>query len=477
MSRGTERHRTLPTLLRLAAALVATSLLALTLVVGPASAGESVYRDWFNKGLDTTRWHVDQTGLNRVGNVTVEDSKLRVIARRAPAGWTTGSAALAIDGSATEVTVRLRMDTGLGIRGVVGLHAPGEVITEGNAGVFLADLRANGSRTASYPGVLGEGAAVLDRFSSTADFTEVREVRVTRSPGEVTYSVDGGAPRTMAADTLGGPMELVVAVELGRWKAQPASTTPDSVALELESIAVTSTSGASSPGGSTGSPEGSTGGGTTGGGTTSDLVFSDDFNGTELDASKWGKYYGTKGGSIRRAANVMVRDGALVLRTERDAAGQWTSAGVSSARALTQQYGEYEVRLRIDKGVGIKGVALLWPSAGPWPPEVDFFEISNHDRTKNVITVHHGTAENRKMIHRDYGADFTQWQVVGVRWSPGKLEFTLNGSVMTVVESGVPEEPMWLGLQSNVGKFVTPDNRTPDVVDFEIDWVRAYAYG
>ena len=166
----------------------------------------------------------------------------------------------------------------------------------------------------------------------------------------------------------------------------------------------------------------------------------------------------------------------LRLRTKKDASGNWTSAGVTSSRGLTQKYGEYQVRLRIDKGIGVKGVALLWPAEGPWPPEIDFFELGNRNRDRNVVTVHHGTRADRKMIHRQYEADFTTWQTVGVIWTPTKLEFTLNGRVMETVTNGIPHVPMWLALQSNIGKYVTVDETTPSVVDYEIDWVRVYAH-
>jgi beta-glucanase (GH16 family) len=205
------------------------------------------------------------------------------------------------------------------------------------------------------------------------------------------------------------------------------------------------------------------------------LVFSDDFDGDRLDPTKWGVYEGTKPGSIRKVENVWVKDGVLTIRTKRESSGRWSAGGVTNARAFEQRYGEYQVRLRVDKGKGVKAVALLWPARGAWPPEIDFFEISNHHRDLNKITVHHGTQRDRKMIHAEYKADFTRWQTVGVRWTPTRMSFTLNGKVKRTISNGVPQERMWLALQSNIGKYVKVDARTPRVVDFQIDWVRIYS--
>lgn len=202
------------------------------------------------------------------------------------------------------------------------------------------------------------------------------------------------------------------------------------------------------------------------------LVLSDDFSGNELDSSQWGVYGGP--GRTRAQENTFVHDGVLTLRTTQ-VAGNWKAAGVSNARGLSQTYGKYEVRARFDAGHGVRACGLLWPAWGGWPPEVDFLEIAANDpqRTENDVTNHYG-ATNR-MEHGSYEADFTTWHTVGLEWTPDALVYTLDGEEKVRMTENVPDRPMWLALQSGItGLSARPSSLTPDVVDFDIDWVRVY---
>lgn len=204
-------------------------------------------------------------------------------------------------------------------------------------------------------------------------------------------------------------------------------------------------------------------------------VFIDDFTGAGIDTSKWSVYNG-KGNKHgpRCRENTIVGDGMLVLREAKKASG-WCGAGVSSGRALKQQYGQYLVRMRFHKGYGVRAVALLWPIKH-WPPEVDFFETEarDGDRSSTLIANHYGTRNS--IQHAKVTADFSQWHTVGVTWTPSALTYTLDGVVTAVHRGHVPHETMWLGMQTGIGgKHHRPDSRTPSVVDFDVDWVAVYA--
>lgn len=197
-------------------------------------------------------------------------------------------------------------------------------------------------------------------------------------------------------------------------------------------------------------------------------VFYDGFSGSSLDSNKWGKYTGGQ----RKGENAFVSDGKLVLRTKRTSSG-WSSAGVSNARALKQTYGRYTIRARMDKGWGVRAVALLWPAAPVWPPEVNFYELNANDasRTKNNLTNHY--PPGNQMTHASVKGNFTEWHTMAVWWSPGLLEYRLDGRTVARMTNHVPNQPMWLGLQSKVGGMsASPTYSTPSQVDFEIDWVQ-----
>lgn len=209
------------------------------------------------------------------------------------------------------------------------------------------------------------------------------------------------------------------------------------------------------------------------------LAFQDDFNGDRINTDKWGVYNGGNGGD-RVASNTIVRNGMLTLRTQK-VNGVWKGAGVSAARANRQTYGKYEMRVRFDRGYGVRAVGLLWPVSGGWPPEVDFYEIpgKNTNRTLNTLTNHYRTASSpHRMHHASYTGRFDQWQTVSVEWTPNRLEYKLNGVTQAVMTQNVPRAGMWLGLQTRAGSDmgVKPDGTTPPVVDMEVDWVKIYSY-
>ena len=204
-------------------------------------------------------------------------------------------------------------------------------------------------------------------------------------------------------------------------------------------------------------------------------VFDDEFSGTSLDTSHWGVY---TGGS-RRAANVVVHDGMVTLQTRRTSTG-WTSAGLTSARSLVRTYGKYVIKARLDAAQGTRAVALLWPTGGIWPPEVDFFEDSGEDaaRTCNLTANHYLSSGVHKIQQAPVTSDYTGWHRIGVIWASDHLSYLLDGVVVATVTGHVPQHDMWLGLQTAIGTGSgAPDASTPDVVDFDVDWVRVYAQG
>jgi beta-glucanase (GH16 family) len=215
-------------------------------------------------------------------------------------------------------------------------------------------------------------------------------------------------------------------------------------------------------------------------------VFFDNFS-HGLKASDWGRYSGQPGGDPGGwwdPSHVVVRDGILHLLTYRDPrfGNRWVSGGVSSAPALKQTYGKYEVRLRMGSGAGVAVAALLWPVANHWPPEIDFAEDGGATNARRQITatLHYGS--DNSQIQRSIRRDFSRWHTLGVEWSPGKLVYTLDGRPWALISGPeVPAEPMELDIQTQAGmcgnaSSPCPTARTPARVDVQIDWVAAYAY-
>ena len=217
-------------------------------------------------------------------------------------------------------------------------------------------------------------------------------------------------------------------------------------------------------------------------------VFADDFNGTTLDTSNWGAYSGQPGGDTAgwwSPSHVVVGNCLLTLKGYADAAakpGVFVTGGVGMQGTHAQTYGKYLVRMRADKGDGISAIALLWPAADVWPPEVDFYEDGGGDRTSMSATLHCGPngIDNCQVQKSPSAYDFSQWHTFRVAWTADKLVYTIDGTPWaTVTHSGLPSIPMTLDLQSQsleCSQWNTClDSSTPPEVDMQIDWVVAYS--
>jgi hypothetical protein len=208
------------------------------------------------------------------------------------------------------------------------------------------------------------------------------------------------------------------------------------------------------------------------------VTFADDFTGPGLDRRRWGRYEGRPGGAPPTAVwapdNVVVRDGKLVLKG-RKVGARWVTAGVSMAHAGSQTYGRWDIRFRVQRGNGVGYAVLLYPGDGGWPPEIDIAEDGGGGRGHTQATLHWSIANHQ--LHRDVAADFTRWHTVSVIWQPGRLHYLLDDREWGRVESpDVPDEPMWLGLQTQQATCTAryrncPDTREAPAVDLEVDWV------
>ena len=135
----------------------------------------------------------------------------------------------------------------------------------------------------------------------------------------------------------------------------------------------------------------------------------------------------------------------------------------------------------MDAGKGVAGVLLLWPQAPHWPPEIDFAETGGDraDRSDMTATLHYGPGD--RTIARTVRGDFSRWHVMGVRWTPRRLVYTLDGRPWATVRSRhVPAERMELDLQAQAGTCgdryaPCPDATTPARVDLQVDWVAVSA--
>ena len=238
------------------------------------------------------------------------------------------------------------------------------------------------------------------------------------------------------------------------------------------------------------------------------LVWSDEFNGTKLDYSKWGVEENAFGGGNHemqiytdRAKNVRVAGGKLIIEAHKDDAQvAGTQRPFSSGRLRTKhrgdwRYGRIEVRAKLPAGQGLWPAIWMLPTEnkyGTWASsgEIDIMEYKGQETDRIHGTLHHGgtwpdnahTTKILKLPQSDFSkAAHTyaiEWERGEIRWYlDGKLWQTQNKWSTPAAPFPAPfDEKFHLILNLAVGgKFVgAPNAATQFPARMEVDWVRVY---
>jgi len=179
-------------------------------------------------------------------------------------------------------------------------------------------------------------------------------------------------------------------------------------------------------------------------------VWSDEFNGKEIDFSKWAVEENGHGGGngemqyyVDRPENLRIEDGHLVIEAHNEAHKQkfnaagaekdYTSGRLRTKRRASWLYGRFEVRAKLPAGRGIWPAVWMLPEKeayGGWAAsgEIDIMEMVGHEPTKVHGTLHHG-ASWPKNIHTgasfelkkgtfadDFHVFAIEWEKAGIRW-------------------------------------------------------------
>jgi len=258
-----------------------------------------------------------------------------------------------------------------------------------------------------------------------------------------------------------------------------------------------------------------------------ELVWSDDFDGTAIDPTKWEVFTGNYGTPHRvqtytnAPENVRVEKGALILEATLED-GQWYSGmvntndvrGPDAARWATGNlgwtFGRFEIRARIPHATGMWPALWMRPidytygvndKGKGWPlnGEIDILEYIGPDRNpespgapinKLIANAHwqqDGKRKQRKGTF-DLGgpeaatAFVPEWHTYAVEWTPHRLEYFVDGQSYHVIENwasdtggiGPFDQNFDIIMNLQVGGW--PGDPVPSSAgsQMEIDWVRVY---
>ena len=232
--------------------------------------------------------------------------------------------------------------------------------------------------------------------------------------------------------------------------------------------------------------------------TSSNLVWSDEFNGSSVDTSKWAYETGTGSWGwgnneqqyyTNRTDNAYVSGGSLHIRAKRESYGgmNYTSARLITNGKFTFKYGYVEARLALPSCQGIWPAFWMlganigsvgWPSCG----EIDIMEAVNAENKT------YGTCHWNCNGHADYGRstgnfDITQYHTYGMQWDDQYIRMFVDGNKFYEIyignNAGDTEEfhrPFYLLLNVAVGGnwpgFNIDNNAFPQ--EMKVDYVRVY---
>ena len=228
-----------------------------------------------------------------------------------------------------------------------------------------------------------------------------------------------------------------------------------------------------------------------------DLIWSDEFNASNLDLTKWDfdigqgswgwgnnelQYY------TNSLSNVMLDNGYLRItaRNEQYGSANYTSSRIKSKGLFEFLYGRVEARIKVPYGQGLWPAFWMlgsnidnvsWPQCG----EIDILE---HINSEDLV---HGTHHYNNNGHQYSGGSIycnaDEFNIYSIEWSPLSIKWFLNGSMYheeDISSNSISKEefhePFFFLLNLAVGGQWpgSPNAATPFPSSMLVDYVRVY---
>ena len=237
------------------------------------------------------------------------------------------------------------------------------------------------------------------------------------------------------------------------------------------------------------------------------LVWHDEFNGSEIDLSKWSfEVNGWGGGNNElqyytdRSNNARIEDGSLIIQANQerfsgsDGQREYTSARLRTLNQGDWLYGRMEARIQLPTGQGLWPAFWMLPTDwvyGGWAAsgEIDIMELVGHE--SNVVhgTLHYGGSwpENTysgsgftstESFANDYHTFAVEWEENEIRWYVDEaLVSTQNSWYSAVAAYPAPfNQRFHILLNVAVGGNWpgNPDATTVFPQQMKVDYVRVF---
>lgn len=245
-----------------------------------------------------------------------------------------------------------------------------------------------------------------------------------------------------------------------------------------------------------------------------ELVWSEEFENTELDRSVWnidignGQAGGLEGWGNNELQyytdnpnNIRIEDGRLILEaheetvTDEYGTFDYTSGKITTENNFSQTYGRFEASIKLPSGQGFWPAFWMMPQEdvyGGWAAsgEIDIMENRGSETDEVGAAFHYGgewpeNTHSGGAYHFPEGQTTTDFNLYSLEWEPGEIRWYVNDDLYYIAnewystngEYPAPfDQEFFMILNLAVGGWYggNPDETTQFPVQMEVDYVRVY---
>jgi beta-glucanase (GH16 family) len=175
-------------------------------------------------------------------------------------------------------------------------------------------------------------------------------------------------------------------------------------------------------------------------------TFADEFNGTDLDLSRWVPH-----DASGRIGTFHLSSGQLHI----------SAGSISTFGTFAQTFGRFEIRCRVPAGgnLGLKPRFLLLPIPQGQLPGIDVFQTTGGTPSKIYFANRWGTEQTEKSFGDSLtGPDLSDgFHTIAAEWDRDRIVWFIDGKEKFRSIDGTPHQPMYLLLDlatvSGAGSF------------------------
>ncbi|WP_373494712.1 family 16 glycosylhydrolase [Aquiflexum sp.] len=239
-----------------------------------------------------------------------------------------------------------------------------------------------------------------------------------------------------------------------------------------------------------------------------ELVWSDEFDGTEIDQTKWTYDFGNWGWgnnelqyyTDNRPENARIEDGVLVIEARKgDLGNKWTSARLTTRGNVAFLYGKIEFRAWVPRERGnwaagwTLGNSYIDEKDWPYSGEIDILESVGYevdDETGDGIahaTVHtpayYFKIGNQISNTKDVSKIAAKWHTYAVEWTPTEINILVDDVPYYLYDKTANEKEWPFNIPQNIilnlamgGGWGGAQGLDPNITSqkFLIDYVRVF---